>query len=121
MNDISLTVDPRVVSDSSRRFAEQILGTRIVKINRLDVEGTYRFTIPTKVDELIDLDGSFIYQRMRIVGVNDDDKSTREIPKATITYEDAADPNDIDPSTGSIKVIMKFEGWASIANASFFF
>ena len=72
------------------------------------MEGTYKFVIPAKVDELIDLDGSFIYQRMRIVGINDD-KSTREIPKAVLTYE-AADPNDIDASTGSIKVSMKFEG-----------
>lgn len=107
-NDIELAVDPRVVSDSKRRFADQILGTRIVKINRMDVEGTYKFVIPAKLDELIDIENSFIYHRLKIVGINDD-KTSRLIPKAEINYTTEADGANFT-ATGGVKVTMNFEG-----------
>ena len=112
VDDIQITVDPRVVSDSTRRFANQIHGTRYVKVNRIDVEGTYKFVIPAKADELIDLERSFISQRLRIVGVNDD-KTTRVIPKATITYSAEVKEGTDDMNftkEGDVKVLMDFEG-----------
>ena len=110
--DVEMTVDPRVVSKDIRKFADQISGVRTVKVKRLDVEGVYKFTTSGgKPDELIDLDGSYLYQRLRVVGVNED-KSPRLIEAGqlsfTAEFQDAQ--NMVIGPDGALKVKSTYAG-----------
>jgi len=60
---IQAVVDPRMVPPALVRLrTDQLAGARYVTVKRADVEGTFRFVVKAKDDELVDLSACMLWQ-----------------------------------------------------------